>query len=277
MEFIPVDAELDPIANTLPESTTQSDHRREVEEIIRKLNGREGKTVAARAMRIDQAIDLQSTFESLCLAYSDAFVFAFSSSESGTWIGATPELLLRRDQDIAETMALAGTRKATENGAWDIKNIEEQQMVADFIKERMSAFCVSGSLEIGPTVTKPAGNVEHICTSIRGKLDNPESSLSPLLASLSPTPAVCGSDREASIVLISEFEKFDREYYAGFCGPNQLLGTTSFFVMLRSAKVTPNAICLYSGGGITHRSEAAEEWLETEMKSQTLIKHLKMK
>lgn len=276
-DFIPDPSDFKPEDAYIPDSTPREAHRHEVEEIIRSIAGNDGKTVAARAIRIEMQPDLQATFLALCDAYPDAFVFMFSTPMSGTWIGASPELLLLSEGTSISTMALAGTKPALNGGAWDEKNILEQRLVADFITATLSDFCEDGSVEEGATYTKEAGPVAHICTPISARINPDRQPLESLAAALSPTPAVCGSDRETSLKLISELESFPREYYAGFCGPSRKGGATALYVMLRSAKVSPKAVCVYAGGGITSRSTPESEWEETEIKSKTIINKLKHK
>lgn len=276
-DFVPDKADLLPVSSSLPHTTSQEDYFYEIDAIKSDLDGKRGKTVAARVISLDSKIDISATFDSLCDSYPDAFVFAFSSSISGTWIGATPELLLRKEGCKVYTMALAGTRSAfheTSNIEWDVKNIDEQEMVAEFICKCLGETCNKVNRE--PSYTKKAGKMEHICTPISAVLPSKgESPINNILTKLSPTPAVCGSDRTRSLQIIGEFEHFNREYYGGFCGPNELYGTTAFYVILRAAKCSDNGISIFAGGGITPLSNPYDEWIETELKSKTIINQLK--
>lgn len=280
----------DPDAKTIPEtsyiplSTSRKDYEEEVRHIIRSLGDDRGKTVAARAIRLDIHIDLDTTFDRLCSSYPEAFVFLFSTPVTGTWIGASPELLLRKEGDFISTMALAGTRRSSaEDKEWDEKNRDEQAMVTEFIMDSLMRHC--GAATAGKTFTKKAGPVEHICTPISAYMqpsllsDEYEESYSnrlrQLLTELSPTPALCGSDRARSLEIISKSETFPREMYGGFCGPYDIEGVTAFYVNLRSAKVSTEAAAIYAGGGITALSSPENEWNETELKSKTIINKLK--
>lgn len=280
-DFIPDTSAITPEHSSLPESTSKEDHRQEVETIIRSLADRGGKVVAARVIRLETALDLNATFDALCCAYTDAFVFMFSTQTTGTWIGASPELLLRTVDDSIRTMSLAGTRPAGSNTEWDIKNIEEQSLVTSFILSCLSKYYTE--LTHSEPFTKKAGNIEHICTKITVRVPNistlksSEESLKDVVCELSPTPALCGSNRELSYRIIEQCEKFDREMYGGFCGPNDIGGETSFYVNLRSAKCSESAVCVYAGGGITPLSDPEKEWEETEIKSKTIITKIKKK
>ncbi len=282
-DFIPEKKDCQIVDASLSPSTPKIDYFDEIKAIMDDLNGKRGKTVAARVIKLDYSIDLNATFDSLCLSYPDAFVFAFSTSATGTWIGASPELLLSRSGEFLSTMALAGTRPCSEKDEkWDQKNYDEQAMVTEFITDSLVKHC--GAVTIGKTFTKKAGPIEHICTPISAFLpstdlaDEYEESFSnrlrQILVSLSPTPALCGSDRPRSLELIRKYENFPREMYGGFCGPNDIEGVTEFFVNLRSAKVSKNAVAIYVGGGITPLSVPEKEWQETDLKSKTIINNL---
>ncbi len=282
-DFIPEKQDIQATDAYLPSTTPQNEYFSEINAIIDDLHGHRGKTVAARVIKLDCSVDINATFNALCQSYPDAFVFAFSTSATGTWIGASPELLLRKDGDFLSTMALAGTRPSSDNDEkWDEKNIDEQVMVTEFIINVLTKHC--GTVTAGETFTKKAGPIEHICTPIRAYLpqsdlaDEYEESyinrLRQILIDLSPTPALCGSDRRRSIELIRKYELFPREMYGGFCGPNDIDGVTEFFVNLRSAKISKNAFAIYVGSGITPLSIPEKEWQETELKSKTIINNL---
>ncbi len=282
-DYIPGNSDIQASDSPLPPTTPQEDYFREIKAIKDDLDGKRGKTVAARVIHLGISVDINATFNSLCQSYPDAFVFAFSTSETGTWIGASPELLLRKDGDFLSTVALAGTRPISDDDEmWDEKNLDEQAMVAEFIIQSLTKHC--GTVTAGKTFTKKAGPVEHICTPISAFMpptdlgDEYEESYSnrlrELLIELSPTPALCGSDREQSLELIEKYEKFQRELYGGFCGPNDVDGTTAFFANLRSAKVSKDAIAIFVGGGITPLSSPEKEWKETEYKSKTITNKL---
>ncbi len=282
-DFIPENSDIQAVDSPLPPTTPQQDYFREIQAIKDDLDGERGKTVAARIINLKISVNINATFNSLCQSYPEAFVFAFSASATGTWIGASPELLLRKDGDFLSTVALAGTRPISDDDEmWDEKNIDEQAMVAEFIIQSLSRHC--GTVTSGKTFTKKAGPVEHICTPISAFMpptdlaeeyeESYSNRLRKLLIELSPTPALCGSDRKQSLELIDKYENFPRELYGGFCGPNDIDGTTAFFANLRSAKVSKDAIAIFAGGGITPLSSPEKEWQETKYKSKTIINKL---
>lgn len=252
-------------------STTREEHQAEIRRIqeVLKKNGT-GKIIATRISVENKRVDVGATFAELSRSHPDAFVFCFSTPVSGCWIGASPELLLESGHHGLSTMALAGTREAGHHGDWDIKNVEEQQMVTAFISETLLHNGIDPL--IGDTFSKRAGKVEHLCTPVSGKPDIPLSadSLTSLLRDLSPTPALCGMPRDLALGIIKETENFSRGYYGGFCGPYRSPSDFSFYVNLRCCLVEDTRYCIYTGGGITLLSDAESEWNETEFKSFTM-------
>lgn len=260
------------VPSPLPEkSTTGPEHQQAIEVIKQRLqtNGG-GKIVSTRTIVVSQHLDPAESFSRLCRAYPDAFVFLYSTPLTGCWIGASPEILLEAGGLRLSSVALAGTRSAGTGGKWDLKNVEEQEMVVRYIRTCLSTHGMHPSE--GPTFTKEAGPVEHLCTPITADLPKALSSeeLSDLLNDLSPTPALCGLPKDLALHTILETENFRRGYYGGFCGPFRSTSDFSFFVTLRCACVDETKYALFAGGGITQRSDSGEEWEETEMKADTL-------
>lgn len=253
-------------------STTYEDYANEIEVIRRFIGGFDNRKIVAARVKTDaDKVDVASTFLSLLRAYPDAYVYCFSTPQTGCWIGATPELLLQKRASHLYSMALAGTRKADSQGEWDQKNLKEQQIVADYIEKCMSE---SGlTVKTGETLTRRAGKIEHLCTPIEAVANaefNSADNLLHLLHKLAPTPATAGVPREAALEIITQSEKFQRAFYGGFCGPYRNTEEFTMFVILRCARVEAERYALFAGGGITSRSLPEREWEETDMKLATL-------
>lgn len=252
-------------------STSFDEYTREVNAITRilKENPSKKKVVAARVIVEEENPDPAHLFFKLAKNLPDAFVFCFSTPATGCWIGASPELLLERKGDMLKTMSLAGTRIQGLDSEWDQKNVEEQQMVTEYL----AAIFESENLRahISDPFTREAGHIEHICTAVCAKGVTSDLNLENLLHKLSPTPALCGSPREFALDMISRYEDFDRGCYGGFCGPFHSHEDFCFNVVVRCASLSERKLCVYVGGGITAKSEVEKEWEETLEKSKTIL------
>jgi isochorismate synthase len=215
---------------------------------------------------------LVSIFSRLSKAYPSAFTYLISLPSGETWMGATPELLLKQDQSGFQTMALAGTQvlgsREPNEVVWEEKEIEEQAYVSNYVQNVLTS--ISESLEVSDTYSAKAGNLVHLRTDFLLKQVFDRKKTFVIAEKLHPTPAVCGIPLEKSRALILNTERHNRAYYTGFLGPINA-NSISLFVNLRCMQVLPEKYALYVGGGITRDSEMEKEWAETEAKAQTLL------
>ena len=210
---------------------------------------------------------LFADFERLCEMYPSAFVYLVSSLKYGTWIGATPELLLHNSGNHYQTVALAATKKKDDSSDWTNKEYFEQGVVKEFIVQRLMEL---GCDEIHSNNLHDyvAGPLKHLRNEITFK--STSIPLEKLVQSLHPTPAVSGLPQDKAIEIIQKLERHDRALYAGVIGVVDEQ-SSHLFVNLRSAQVFQNAVCLYVGGGHTEASDPNAEWEETENKAKTLL------
>ena len=237
------------------------------------------KIVLARKATLRTADkDFEKLFMKACRMYPRLFVALVYTPQSGMWLMATPEILLKGEQGKMQTMSLAGTQKAEpsrtiadypiEGVEWSPKNREEQQYVTDYIEDCIRAFSDDYQLK-GPYTTM-AANLYHLRTDITFLLRD-EGRLGDVIHTLYPTPAVCGIPKDEARRFILQNEHQSRKYYSGFVGPISPQGKTHLFVSLRCMNILPDGICeLYAGGGLLKESEMEKEWKETEAKMQTI-------
>jgi isochorismate synthase len=199
------------------------------------------------------------------------------------WLGASPELLVEQmSSGTFKTMSLAGTQGARDaSGAlipkydirWGEKEIEEQALVSRYIIECFKKIRLREYLETGPK-TVLAGNLYHLRTVFEVDtvvLNFPELA-SVMLKLLHPTSAICGVPKAPSLQFINDVEGYNRSYYSGFLGPVQVGGDSHVFVNLRTVRFKDGIATFFAGAGITEDSVPEQEWFETELKCDTLLK-----
>lgn len=228
------------------------------------------KVVVSRKHKHNFSGSLGKSFLKLVHTYPNAMVYYWSHSNTGDWMGATPETLLRVEKGVCNTMALAGTLPFIENESpkWTSKELEEQQMVTDFIEAKLRSVFGKSSIKKSPVYSKRAGNLVHLCAHFEVPLL--KNNVHDVVRLLHPTPAVAGVPVEKSLAFLSSNETHDRSYYAGFLGPVES-SEVKLYVNIRCARVEPNHLELYVGGGITAESNAASEWDESQRKAETLL------
>ncbi len=262
------------------------------------MKGEFSKIVLARAQTISHQKDmsqddLKRLFVRACERYPRMFIALVSTELSGTWLMATPEILLDGKEGVWHTMALAGTQSVEEamkmyrmkqqmsNGEveevsgdswlqqvdWSQKNIEEQRYVASYIINCMEQKATDFK-ENGPYTVR-AGNLVHLRSDFTFSMKS-EEHIGDVLNTLHPTPAVCGIPKEKARQYILENEHSPRKYYSGFCGPLAMDGETHLYVSLRCMEISDKAYCLHAGGGLLKDSKLQNEWNETCEKMKTM-------
>ncbi|OKL40581.1 chorismate-binding protein [Pontibacter flavimaris] len=220
-----------------------------------------------------------AAFRAMAAAYPRAFVSLVSVPGVGTWMGASPEILVSiNEQQVFHTVALAGTQTAVENMAdaiWRQKEIEEQAMVERYILSCFKKLRLREYTEVGPR-TIVAGNLMHLRTDFKVNLREVHFPTlgTDMLELLHPTSAVCGLPKEPALAFILAHEGYNRSYYSGFLGPVNGTGGSHLYVNLRCMQLLRHDAILYAGAGVTEGSDPQKEWQETQHKMQTMGKIL---
>jgi salicylate biosynthesis isochorismate synthase/menaquinone-specific isochorismate synthase len=238
------------------------------------------KVVLAREVHVDAARPFEpgAVFGALREVFPSCFTYCVAIGDRA-FIGASPELLVRRDGARAQTVALAGTTRRSADPSVDdhlgeqllhsAKEREEQAIVTARIERTLKPVSVWVAAAEEPVLVK-VQNVQHLATPIRAQLRHPLSTIE-LAGLLHPTPAVGGEPRDRAIKLIPELEGLDRGWYAGPVGWTDLSEDGEFCVALRGGLLQDRTAHLYAGCGIVRDSDPAAELAETEIKLQTML------
>lgn len=248
-----------------------------VQKLVSQIHQKQlSKVILSRQVAVEfNTAETQKAFAHLCQTYEHAYVFWWYTPDSGMWMGATPELLLSGDHQMMNTVALAGTRKSSfaPSTPWSEKEIHEQALVTDYIHEVLNRDGITNIAVNGP-FTMNAGSVSHLKTEFSFHCQPTPSHLSQLLKDLHPTPAVCGLPKQKALEAIQHIEPHSRQFYGGFQGETGS-NTPAYYVTIRCMQLFKQTAVLFVGGGITAASVPADEWIETELKAQTLLAVLK--
>ncbi|MFS4471340.1 chorismate-binding protein [Chryseobacterium sp. T20] len=213
-------------------------------------------------------INYTESFKNLCKSYPNAFRYLFNDGKNA-WMGAFSEVLgkFNKTTHEFETMALAGTLPVFEE--WSEKEIEEQKPVTNYIQNILTNY--SDNIDQSETYDHISGNIKHLRTDFKTSI-KPED-LDKIIQDLHPTPAVCGIPKDFCNENIRKYEKFPREFYAGYIKV-ETDESILYFVNLRCARLYKDSVHVFVGGGITAQSDPEKEWRETELKSEAILKNL---
>jgi salicylate biosynthesis isochorismate synthase/menaquinone-specific isochorismate synthase len=238
------------------------------------------KVVLAREVVVTapSALDVGALFRAMREQFPSCFCFCCGTPEAA-FIGASPELLLRRSGAGVSTVALAGSTRRSSDPAVDDhlgeqllrsdKNRREQRIVSERIVRILRPHSVWVEAAPEPVVIKVA-NIQHLGTPVIAQLAEPRSAVE-LAGLMHPTPAVGGEPRETAAAAIAELERMDRGWYAGPVGWMDAAEDGEFCVALRSALLRDREAHLYAGVGVVAGSDPAAELEETEIKLDALL------
>lgn len=238
------------------------------------------KVVLAREVLVDAASahDPAAVFGALREQFPSCFCFCCGTSE-GAFLGASPELLVRRAGASVSTVALAGsTRRSSDPDVDDhlgaqllgsAKNRREQRIVTDRIVRTLQPHSVWVEAAVDPELIKVA-NIQHLATPVIAQLAEPRSAIE-LAGIMHPTPAVGGEPWPEASAAIAALERMDRGWYAGPVGWMDATEDGEFCVALRSALLRDREARLYAGVGVVAGSDPAAELDETEVKLRALL------
>ena len=238
------------------------------------------KVVLAREVRVHapHPIDPAPVYDGLRTVFPSCYCYLVGTPELA-FVGASPELLVRRDGARAQTVALAGTRRRSADPSVDRhlgeqllsspKDREEQAIVTRRIERTLDPVSVWVAAADEPVLVK-VHNVQHLATPIRAQLADPVAAVE-LAGRLHPTPAVGGEPADKALPMIPALEGLDRGWYAGPVGWTDLAEDGEFCVALRCALLRGSVAHLYAGEGIVADSEPAQELEANEAKLQALL------
>ena len=233
------------------------------------------KVVVSRKETIDyNEYDALTVYKRLLMSYQNALVYIWFHPKVGLWMGASPETLFKKSGPKITTVALAGTKPSgNDSRDWGSKEIEEQQLVVDFIEDALSNKV--DNLLIQDRQTIQAGSLSHLKSIITADVKEGVS-LRDVVQELHPTPAVCGLPKMTSKTFILQNEGYNRSFYTGFLGElnfdpiSKKNEETHLFVNLRCLEYSNEKLNIYVGGGITKDSNPEKEWQETVNKTRTI-------
>jgi menaquinone-specific isochorismate synthase len=241
-------------------------------------------------------IDARLLLARLAARYPDCYTFSCAGL-----VGATPDLLIRREGLEVSSLVLAGsTPRGASAGEDDAlgaallvsaKDVEEHAYAVADVRAALAPRCPELEIDQRPSLLRLA-NVQHLATWVHGKLapagrgGRPVSRAAPaeasqvptalaLAAALHPTAAVCGTPAPPAMDLIRELEGMDRGRYAGPVGWIDAQGNGEWGIALRCAELDGPRARLFAGCGIVADSDPAAELAEAQVKFRPVQEALK--
>lgn len=201
-------------------------------------------------------------------------------------VGASPEILVRREGDTVAVRPIAGTRlrgrNAQEDAALaedllaDAKEIAEHVMLIDLGRNDVGRICETGSVKVREKMTiELYSHVMHIVSHVEGHL-KPNTSNMAILAATFPAGTLSGAPKVRALEIIEELEPFKRGLYGGAVGYLGFNQDMDLCIAIRTAVIKNGTLYVQSGGGIVADSDEEAEWQETQNKARAVLRAAQM-
>lgn len=238
------------------------------------------QVVLSQRWQVDSSKDSLSVYRRLRRINPSPYMYLLNYGEDAI-IGASPEMLVRVENNIIETRPIAGTRPRGKNEQEDIvrikdllsdeKELAEHTMLVDLGRNDLGRVSEPGTVVMkDKMIIEKYSHVIHIVSSVVGKL---KKKISPIDGHFSCFPAgtVTGAPKIRAMEIIDELEKERRGVYAGTIAYLDYWGNLDSCIAIRTIVKRKNRYYVQAGAGIVADSKPANEFKETESKAKALI------
>jgi menaquinone-specific isochorismate synthase len=227
------------------------------------------KVVLAREVIIDAGapFDIATILRTLHTTQPGCIVYA----DDG-FVGASPELLVRRTGHDVTARPMAGTGPRADELVRSEKDAREHSLVVEAVVSTLTSTCDDATAR--DTAPVALTDLTHLATTITARVRDLDTSAVDLALALHPTPAVAGTPRATAVAAIARLEPTPRDLYAGPCGWVDASGDGEFVVALRGAQIDGTRARLHAGAGIVAGSKSDAEWTETQSKLEPMLRAL---
>ena len=272
---------------TRREAPAGSEYAAAVAEAVRRIRrGEIDKVVLARTLELlsDHPVELPNLLAGLAARNPLGYNFSVALGGGRTLFGASPELLVRRENGVLLANPLAGSipraphdpvedQRRAQGLLNSRKDLEEHRVVVDAVAQALRPLCPQLQVPSRPSLVHTP-TMWHLSTVVTGPT---EADALTLALALHPTPAVCGFPRSRAHELIRQLEPFERGFYAGAFGWTDAQGDGEWVVSIRCAELSEQRkLRLFAGAGIVGESEPALELAETAAKLRTMLDALSL-
>ena len=201
-------------------------------------------------------------------------------------VGASPEILVRREKNKVTVRPIAGTRK---RGATpqrdkelelellnDPKERAEHLMLIDLGRNDIGRIAKTGSVNVTERfVVERYSHVMHIVSNVEAEIRDDVSTID-LLRATFPAGTVTGAPKVRAMEIIDELEPSKRGIYAGAAGYLGFNGNMDLAIAIRTAVIKNKILYVQAAAGIVADSVPQLEWLETQNKARAVLRAAEM-
>lgn len=229
--------------------------------------------------------DLMSTYEALKEINPSPYMFYFSGDDLEI-AGASPETLVKLENDILHTYPLAGTRRRGSTPAEDKvleqellsdeKELAEHNMLVDLGRNDLGKVCDFGTVKVEQLHTiERFSHVMHIGSAVRGRIAQDKDALDAILSTM-PAGTLSGAPKISACRLIAQLEGVRRGIYGGAIGYIDFDGNMDTCIGIRLVYKKDGQIFVHTGAGIVADSDPEKEYEECFNKAKSSLEAIQM-
>ncbi|HEV8582795.1 MAG TPA: anthranilate synthase component I [Thermoanaerobaculia bacterium] len=238
------------------------------------------QVVLARRWRVPRRIEPFALYRALRMVNPSPYMVLLETPDVSL-VGASPEMLVRKQGRRIETRPIAGTRprgldaegdrRLAEDLLADPKERAEHVMLVDLGRNDLGRVAVPGSVRV-PTFMEIEhySHVMHLVSSVEAELEEGRDGLDALLACF-PAGTVSGAPKIRAMEIIDELETQARGPYAGAVGYLSFSGDLDTCIAIRTLVVRDHETSVTAGAGIVADSDPIKEEQETKNKAAALL------
>ena len=238
------------------------------------------QVVLARRWTVPRRVDPLALYRAVRMVNPSPYMVLFESPDVSL-VGASPEMLVRKQGRHLETRPIAGTRprgmdaegdkRLAEDLLADAKERAEHVMLVDLGRNDLGRVATSGSVRVASFMEiERYSHVMHMVSSVEAELEPGKDGLDALLACF-PAGTVSGAPKIRAMEIIDELEPEARGPYAGAVGYLSYSGDLDTCIAIRTLVVEEGRTSVTAGAGIVADSDPAAEEKETENKAAALL------
>lgn len=200
--------------------------------------------------------------------------------------GASPETLVKLQDDCLHTFPLAGTKPRGKTDEEDVQNekdllsdpkeLAEHNMLVDLGRNDLGRISKFGTVKVEKYLSiERFSHVMHIGSTVQGEIRDDKNALDAVDAVL-PAGTLSGAPKIRACEIINELENNKRGIYGGAIGYIDFTGNLDTCIAIRIAFRKNGKVFVRSGAGIVADSVPETEYQECINKAQAVMNALKL-
>lgn len=239
------------------------------------------------SQRISQDFDASplSLYRALRSLNPSPYMFYYDMGDHQV-VGASPEILVRLEDNIVTSRPIAGTRPRGKTREQDMameselladpKELAEHVQLMDLGRNDVGRVACIGSVKVTDhMMIERYSHVMHIVSNVEGQLKPGLDAIDVLKATF-PAGTVSGAPKVRAMEIIQELEPSKRGVYAGAVGYLGFNGDMDVAIAIRTAVIKDQKLYVQAGAGIVADSVAQNEWDETQNKAKAVLRAVEM-